>query len=420
EDLDIQVSDSPTHSPNTSRTSDSYRSGWTEDVNNDGEPDDEPQWICDVLGVQLGPMPLSDLQLLARKGEVGLDDPVRRADETEWQPAKTVEGLFPGFEYHSDVGLPEVASSSPPMEDLPSHALPMIGDDFNLAIDDLSSAEIPQAPADLRPPPQPVPVAKQAPQPPTTEPPPQPPTPVSPVTKSVSPEEEKRAKLDKWLSDAVPSPPPPIKTETAATRDQPETPRPTPSNEDRAAQLKAEFEARAAATRTFTPPTPQKKTGSTGPGMGDQLSDLMGKLKGNPKVLGVLAVLGLVALLKFMPWSFGPSNQGTLDTVKTIGSTFKEMRTRKASPTEFDSFKKESLEKIKPLKSALLDAGAGINDRPKQELYWACGKLEKMLNAGIGGEPDKDEKAYERHIATAQALINGEPPPPPPPEEGDE
>lgn len=425
EDLDIQVSDAPTHNKTASRSSDSYGSRWDDaddgNAGNEETATDEEQWICDVLGVQLGPMPLADLRVLARKGEVGLDDPVRRADGTDWQPAKTVDGLFPGFNFHSDEGLPEVApppvaKQPQPQSPPPKPALPMIGDDFNQAINSLSSAEIPQAPNHLKPePPAAAPTPKQPPKP---VPAPAQTPPATPAAKATSPGEEKKAQLDKWLSDAVPSAPPPTETTPAPQPTEPQPTEPTPSAEDRAAQLRAEFEARSAASRAFTPPTP-KKVKSSGPGMGEQFSGLMEKLKENPKILGVIVVLGLVFLLKYVPWPFGPSDQGSLDQIKTIGNTYKEMRTRKASPAEFDPFKKESLETLQTLKAAMLDAGAGINDRPKQELYWACGKLENMLKAGIGSEPTKDDKAYDGHIATAQALINGEPPPAPPDEEGE-
>lgn len=419
EELDIQVSDAPTQTKTTSGPTDAYGSRW-DDQGGAGEEDasaavDEHQWICDVLGVQLGPMPLEDLRILARKGEIGLDDPVRRADLTEWQPAKSVEGLFPGFEFHSDVGLPEVESSPPPTKTKPP-APANSDDDFELAKGHLANPQSPQSPPRPR---AARPAAKRPPQPPANDPPPQP----APAAKAVPPEEQKKADLDKWLSDAVPSPPPPSETAPPAQPAAPSPPaepsQPVLSSEERAAQLRAEYEARTATTRTFTPPTPPKKVKSSGPGMGEQFSGLMGKLKENPKVLGVLVVLGLVFLIKYVPWPFGPSDQGTYDTVKAIGNTYKEMRSRKAPPAEFDSFKKQSLETIKPLKSELLDAGAGIHDRPKQELYWACGKLEKMLQAGLDGEPGQDETDYDRHMATAQALINGEPPPAPPNEEGE-
>lgn len=56
-------------------------------------PDLSKLWLCKILGVELGPMPLSDLERLAREGELEREDQVRRADQPDWQPAKSVETL---------------------------------------------------------------------------------------------------------------------------------------------------------------------------------------------------------------------------------------------------------------------------------------------------------------------------------------
>ncbi len=92
DDLDIQISEVP--AAKSSGPTDAYGSPISE------AEEAEDQWICQTLGHQLGPLSLTDLRLMARKGEVGLDDDVRRVNETQWRPARTIDGLFPGFRIH--------------------------------------------------------------------------------------------------------------------------------------------------------------------------------------------------------------------------------------------------------------------------------------------------------------------------------
>ena len=50
-------------------------------------------WYCEVFGAELGPMPSSDLQDMARRGALGLKNRVRRERSAHWVAAETVESL---------------------------------------------------------------------------------------------------------------------------------------------------------------------------------------------------------------------------------------------------------------------------------------------------------------------------------------
>lgn len=52
-------------------------------------------WCCEVFGAELGPMPWSDLQDMARRGALGPKTRVRRERSADWVLAETVEGLMP-------------------------------------------------------------------------------------------------------------------------------------------------------------------------------------------------------------------------------------------------------------------------------------------------------------------------------------
>lgn len=70
----------------------------------------QEQWICEVLGEELGPMPLDDLKLLARNGELSQDDRVRRPDDAEWIIAHSVEALLAEFPAAAPIAEPEPAT----------------------------------------------------------------------------------------------------------------------------------------------------------------------------------------------------------------------------------------------------------------------------------------------------------------------
>lgn len=56
-------------------------------------------WCCEVFGAELGPMPWSDLQDMARRGALGAKNRVRRQRSADWVLAETVEGLMPAVSH---------------------------------------------------------------------------------------------------------------------------------------------------------------------------------------------------------------------------------------------------------------------------------------------------------------------------------
>lgn len=72
------------------------------------------QWYYQFMDQEMGPVDMTTLHALAADGSIGPDDPVRRADETEWRPAGSVAGLLPeAADANELMGMLELASDSP-------------------------------------------------------------------------------------------------------------------------------------------------------------------------------------------------------------------------------------------------------------------------------------------------------------------
>ncbi len=429
EDLDIQVSDAPTVGTPAGQRLDAYGSPIKEELAHEStqpnptqvqvsveEPaalKPEDQWICQLLGVQLGPMPLEDLRDLAKHGEVGLDDDVRRLDRTRWQKARTVEGLFPGFSYESQSESDSVSAPAPVVN--PS----------------ANGGSAPQVRAD---PPRDSELADQSESNKPAAEPPKPKPPSKPKRKKAAKPKPKPAapepkSMDEWLSDAVPSSEtnpaadPVSETEPAKEpvaevpqESAPEEAAEDPAAKEREAQLQAQYQAQAARIEALnrqqtgnSKPKGGSSSDSGGSALGEQFAEGWQKLKENPKILVIFGLLLLVAGIMYFPWSlFSTSDQDFLDEIVQIGNKFEEMRTKKATG-ELAKFKTETEPLLKDLQSRLTKAGAGTRDRPKQELLFACTRLEKMLGEGFLAKKSEAHEDYDEHIANARALMNGQP-----------
>ncbi len=378
DDLDIQIADAPS-SANASGPTDAYGSPITDSA--------EGQYICLSLGHELGPMPFEDLRLMAKKGELGLDDQVRREDDMDWRPARTVEGLFPGFEYTS---APESSAGVP-------------------------AAEMPAAPPAEEPPPDPKSAGPNGQSPKPAE---------KPTSRKSSKKKKRRSKpenLQKWLSDEVPSEPEqPVESQPAEEAEPIEEAPAAPPPEETlnpAAAYQARM-AEIARQQAAAPKSPAAKAKVQGPSLGERFSGLGEKLKENPKVLGVVAVLALVVMIKYVPWPFGKGNLEFFTEITEIGNEVKNLRVRKAGAAEIDTFKKQAMPKLNALEKELKGlAGSGSpSKRAKQEMLWAVGNLKTILEGGqFPKEPTETEKLYDRQMVAAQALMEGKTPPPPPP-----
>ncbi len=384
DDLDIQISNAPS-AGQSSGSMGAYGAPITKTV--------EAQYICLALGHELGPMPFEDLRMMARKGELGLDDDVRREDETEWRPARTVDGLFPGFQY-----------------------MPAPESDAAVRI---PASEVPAAPPVEAPPPKPQTAGSNG----RSAAKPAEKHPEKPAARKRAKKKraakEKKEDLQKWLSDEVPSAPeipaepepqpepasPPA--EEAAPAPAADTPNPAAAYQARMAEL---------ARQQSVAKTPAAKAKVQGPSMGERISGLGEKLKGNPIALGIFVVLALVLIVKYVPWPFGAGNQVFFDEITTIGSGVKELRTKNAGQSQIDTYKRQVMPRLDALEQELKDAGAGSKDRPKQEMLWAVGNLKTILEGGkLPKEPTQTEKLYDSQMATAKDLMEGKTPQPPPP-----
>ncbi len=149
--------------------------------------------------------------------------------------------------------------------------------------------------------------------------------------------------------------------------------------------------------------------------MGERFSGLSEKFKENPKVMGVVAVLLLVLIVKFVPWPFGKGSQAYFDEITKIGNAYKELGAKNPGPAEVDTFKKQVMPQLDTLEAELKEAGS--SEGPKQQMLWAVGNLKTILEASMqrGGrkEPTQTEKLYDHQMATAQAMVEGKTPPPP-------
>ncbi len=381
DDLDIQIADAP--AAKSSGPTDAYGSPIS-------EAEDEDQWICQTLGHQLGPMSLAELRVMARNGEVGLDDDVRRVNETPWRPARAIDGLFPGFEY------------TPADESFANE------DDFELSKATLISPQksagktSPSRPSRrARPVPAGKAVAESRP---------------SARSRSASkPKAESEPQvLQKWLSDEVPSEPEkPVEAKPAAE----EEPAPTPVEQPNPA---AAYQARMAelARQQAANRKPAAQAKVQGPSMGERFSGLGEKFKENPKVMGVMVVLLLVLIVKYVPWPFGKGSQAYFDEISQIGSAYKELQAKNPGPSQVDSFKRQVMPQLDALEAELKDSAAS-SEGPKFQMYSAVGNLKAILEGGgaaLGRRPKgptQTEKLYDHQMATALAFIEGKTPPPP-------
>ena len=346
DDFDIQIAEAPS-AAKPSGPVDGYGSPLR-----DGE--EEEQWFCQTLGHQLGPMPLADLRLMAKKGELGLDDDVRRADETEWRPARTIEGLFPGFQYTPP---PESFGENAPRRRMPRTCrclMPWLMASIRRWRD---------SPARKFPPPRPWRKCQAA------------------SAKEIAGAEERPVStqtggrtarrnagsqiLPAGLQRGEASPMAlrrrPHRTGKVGRaghhRDRSSLRAFNGTTTSAAAQYQARMAELARQQATFKKSAPKSKV--QGPSLGERFSDLGEKFKENPKVWGVLAVLALVLIIKYVPWPFGTGDQEFLDRITQIGNTYKELRTKNAPPAEFDAFKQKSLPLVIALKTELENAGAG-------------------------------------------------------------
>ncbi len=359
--------------------------------------EEEEQWFFRTMGQQLGPMTWADLSIMARKGEIGLNDEVRRMDESEWQPARTIAGLLP--EYHSAPAHESSVRMSVSQQSI------LDEDDFEMSNAMLSSRKT----SSTRPPKKKSPSrTNRRPRPVRTgktnaefQPPAKSPSAAKPKAES-KPED-----LHEWLAEEVP-PEPETPAETKPIVEESVAPPVETSN--RAAEYQARIAALAREQAAKKPVA--AKTKVQGPSMGERFSGLTEKLKENPKVMGVLAVLALVLIFKYVPWPFGKGAEGYLDPITQIGDGYKQLRTKKAPPAEFNQFKKEFLPAVKALISELREEVVGTHAGPKNELLTACGNLETMLSVPLQAKPTKTEILYDYNIDSAKALMAGKTPPP--------
>jgi hypothetical protein len=53
-----------------------------------------PEWYCEIMGQELGPMFHAELQEMARAGQLAPGDRIRRGVDGYWMAARLGEGLF--------------------------------------------------------------------------------------------------------------------------------------------------------------------------------------------------------------------------------------------------------------------------------------------------------------------------------------
>ena len=78
-------------------------------------------WLVRLAGIELGPMPWSELSLMAQRGELTQSDEVRWSGQQSWRPAAAAEGLFDSDETSATtVGRSESENRqpAPPIESL--------------------------------------------------------------------------------------------------------------------------------------------------------------------------------------------------------------------------------------------------------------------------------------------------------------
>ncbi len=152
------------------------------------------------------------------------------------------------------------------------------------------------------------------------------------------------------------------------------------------------------------------KKGGGGGSIGEQISDLFGKLgtKGLA-IIGVLLVVGLIAALPMMGISFGPpAGAAEYTQLKPLWEEIQAIKKKGNKPDDWSAFKKEHEKEIKEMADRLKKQKID-STKPVLKSMLACSRdhLPKMMTAKDPKDLDAKFKAMEREMKKSATIIEG-------------
>jgi hypothetical protein len=371
------------------------------------------QWYYRVLNQQLGPVDFEGLFDLVMEGNLRPDDEIRESDQTAWQRADSLVGLFP--DDLSEDAAPPAATHEELAEDSEDAEWYFKMDDqelgpvtFERLVQMAHSGRLQRADP-IRPtklgnwmaaesmvglfPEETTPVE-----------------PAPPKKPESSVPERPTGDADDWaaavLSEEEPEPPPrrsapePRTPEPAAGRPAP-TAAPEPAPAAAAAlSIATKMAATASSQRaTFTPPPKSSRKSSSGggglalpPGLAGSLSD--------PKVLGAVGAIVLVVALYFVPWGsfFSPAFADLAAQLEEIWGQVKPLHENQAPDAEWEAVAAQVKPKLAEIAKEASDRGAGAG-RPELQI------VSVLASTSIPKVLDEKSKAKPQQVKTVDNFF---------------
>lgn len=394
-------------------------------------PEPEPEWYCQIAGIEMGPLLLDDLVRMAENGELTAEDDVRYGAQGKWRKALTVGRLA------SVMDLSKVRQLRPGMAVTPpqsfavtpaptSAAVTRRADPPHVSASATVAAAARSTPASGMPvttlPPTP-PVAGRTVSPPSSAPAVAHAASSSPRSEVATPPAETRAVRSEGTLVSSPAPQQVSPRAAAAS---------TTDNQHTASSAAAPERPTAAAvsaptsapkpTPAWTPPsarppfTPPKRSSS---GSSVDWGALWQPLL-QPKVLGSLAVILLAVVAVFGSSLLPKSTAGDrkkLETLQKLHAEFRSLRDKKASPAEWTAFTQKADKEVAAI-VAELNRTASRREPWKQQLLWAAKyRWKEMMSTGRE-KPIAAEKDFERNLYEAARQLGVEQTAPAPKNDG--
>jgi hypothetical protein len=335
------------------------------------------QWYYRVLNQQLGPVDFEGLFDLVMEGHLRPDDDIRESDQTTWQRADSLVGLFP-----DDLSEPaEVPADEP--ADVAQEELAQDSEDaewyFKMDEQQLGPVTFERlmqlAHSGRLQPSDPIRLTKLGSWMEAgsmvglflEEAPPEEPAPKPKPASSVA--ERPTGDADDWaaavLSEPSAEPDPPRRSAPSQPRTAP-APAPREPEPAPAAAAALSIATRMAATSSaqrpaFTPSPKSSRKSSPGGGGGLSLPSGLGAALANPALLGAIGVVLLGVALYFVPWGsfFTPPVDDLTAQLEEVWGQVKPLYEAKAPASEWDAVAAQVKPKLAEIAKEATDRGAG-------------------------------------------------------------
>ena len=378
------------------------------------------QWYCRVLSQELGPMSAEDLMQLLFDGELAPNDKVKSSTEPDWVPARTI-----AFLSSSSGTLDELDDQD---EEAEAEAEDVVSDSANTDVKKRAKKRAKKRSKKR---------SKKRDKKTTSEPA-KPPIlkvrakqnwycklggmgygPIEPHKIKMWAEQQRVEPTDllklgrkgewfeAWQIEALQLKKPvteqtPSEETPAADSEVPET----KSAAEPAAKIETATPAQApppAMAAVPTPPRPKPKIKVERSNPLEALGPLM-----KPQILGgIAAVIVLAAVFYFVPVGelFAPGGKEELAKLQAIHKEFLALQQKKASESEWNSFKQKVTTETAPMIKQL-EVDASVHNPHIQHLMWAARDHLKKMLANAQAETNPELKRFESELQEAERLIN--------------